>query len=36
MSSTRRIVKLCFTMGMVIPKMSTSWNASVPITGVGT
>ena len=36
MSSTRRTRKLCFTIGMVMPKMSTSWNASVPIRPVGT
>ena len=33
MSSVRRTTKLCFTIGRVIPKMSTSWKASVPISG---
>ena len=36
MSATSRIRKLCFTIGIVMPKMSTSWNASVPISAVGT
>jgi hypothetical protein len=29
-------MKLCFTIGRVMPKMSTSWKASVPIRCVGT
>jgi hypothetical protein len=33
MSAVFRTRKLCFTIGRVIPKMSTSWNASVPISG---
>ncbi len=35
-SSTRRARKLCFTIGMVRPNTSNSWNASVPISGVAT
>ena len=36
MSAVFRITKLCFTIGRVIPKMSTSWKASVPISGLAT
>jgi hypothetical protein len=35
-SSTRLTRKLCFTQGRVMPTVSTSWKASLPITGVGT
>jgi hypothetical protein len=31
MSSPLRTRKLCFVIGMVMPEMSASWNASVPI-----
>jgi hypothetical protein len=27
---------LCFVIGMVMPEMSASWKASVPIAGPGT
>ena len=35
-SSTRRAMKLCLTIGRVIANTSSSWNASVPISVVGT
>ena len=35
-SSTSVTRKLCLVMGRVIPVMSVSWKASVPITDVGT
>jgi hypothetical protein len=32
-SSTLCTRKLCFVIGRVMPEMSASWNASVPIIG---
>ena len=34
--SVRVTSSLCLVMGSVTPVMSTSWNASVPISGLGT
>src|SRR5436309_2646166 len=36
MSSTRSTSQECFTIGIVMPVMSASWKASVPIRWVGT
>ena len=36
MSSTDCTRKLCLVIGMVMPTMSASWKASVPIDAVGT
>ena len=36
MSAVFRMTKLCFTIGRVIPKILTSWKASVPIKGEAT
>ena len=36
MSSARSTSHECFTIGMVMPWMSASWKASVPIRWVGT
>ena len=33
MSSALVTMKLCLVIGMVIPRMSASWNASVPSSG---
>ncbi|MOA28787.1 hypothetical protein D3C78_1497560 [compost metagenome] len=35
-SSTLRTSQLCLTIGMVKPNTSSSWNASVPSSGVAT
>ncbi len=36
MSSVRVTRKLCLVIGMVMPRMSASWKASVPIDGPAT
>ena len=35
-SAGSRTTQECFTIGRVMPKMSVSWKASVPIAGRGT
>ena len=36
MSSARVTRKLCLVIGIVMPRMSASWKASVPIAGLAT
>ena len=36
MSAVLVIRKLCLVIGMVMPRMSASWKASVPMAGPGT